>query len=156
MKVARALALIAGTTAAFAVLLYLARYFGGALPFPLGIFLQIAAVGVPAFFGAGLAQREGLPQPPLLAAAAYCLGSGIATSVLMGGGEPASSYVTVALVHTVSLTVMVPAMGGGFMTFIMNPLWLVATYLIAREGVSAVCKARPAPENRTSAAEDPP
>jgi hypothetical protein len=112
-------------------------------------------VGVPAFFGAGLAQRSGLPQPPLLAAAAYCLGSGIATAILMGGGETPARYITVALVHAVSLTVMVPATGGGFMTFIMNPIWLLAAYMIAREGVSAMGKPRTVPSSVSSVPDDP-
>ena len=155
MKAGRTLGLVAGMTAAFAVLLYLARYYGGALPFPLGIVLQVAAVGVPAFFGAGLAQRWGLPQPPLLAAAANCLGSGIATAILMGGGETAARYITVALVHAASLTVMVPAVGGGFMTFLMNPIWLLAAYMIAREGVSAVGKPRALPKSVSSVPDDP-
>ena len=155
MKAARILAILAGMTAAFAGLLYLARGYGGALPFPLGIILQVAAVGLPAFFGAGLAQRRGLPQPPLLAAVAYCLGSGVATAILMGSGETAVRYATVALVHAVSLTVMVPAMGGGFITFMLNPLWLIAAYMIAREGVSAMGKARLPSSGVTSVTDDP-
>jgi hypothetical protein len=64
----------------------------------------------------------------------------------MGGGESATRYITVALVHAVSLTVMVPAEGGGFMTFIMNPIWLLAAYMIGREGQCAFGRARMKPD----------
>lgn len=141
MMILRAAGVVLASAAAYAALLAPARYYGGAIPIPLGgLVVTVLAVALPGAGTALLARRWRLSRPSLLALAGYCLGSGAVTSVLMGGGEPAARYVLAGLAHAATATVLMPAEGGGFIPFWGNLLWVAIAFLFAQEGVSAARK----------------
>lgn len=129
----RALGLVAMSGLVWSGTLAASRYFG-----ILGIVGAIAGVGLPALLFGQLAGRRRLPQPLAWPLLGYCLGSGIATSILMGSGEAPARYAVVALAHSASLTTAIPAVGGGFVFVWMNLFWLVVVGLIASYGVETV------------------
>jgi len=149
MRWLRGLGLVLGGAAVWTPLLWAARYY--ALPFPFGLFAPVLACGLPAFFLAALAYRWRLPLPVAWAAAGYCLGSGVATAILMGDGEPPARYVEAALTHAGSLTMLAPAVGGGSIPLVGNLLWLAVVVIVGIYGVETYQKGRPAPRR-----EEPP
>ena len=72
--------------------------------------------------------------------------SGIFISYNMGGGEPIARYVQVALAHAVSLTVLAPAVGGGYLPLWGDLVWVVLAAFIAMYALEAAGgKRKPAP-----------
>jgi len=120
-----------------ALLLAAYRYYQGTLPFPLNLLAMLAAIGLPAYLVGIVASRRQLPLPPAWAVAGYCLGSGVATAVLMGAGETAGRYALTALAHAASFTVLVPAVGGGFVTVLENLLWMAVVVVTAIYGAES-------------------
>lgn len=132
--------LVVGASLLWVLTLWPSRYYGGVIPFPLGLFTSIAAVGLPAVAAALLACRLDLPRPRVWAAAGYCLGSAIVTSILMGTAESATRYVTVAAAHVATLTLLVPAEGGGFIPYWGDLLWVVVAFVLSGYGVDLYAK----------------
>ena len=137
MKWVRAAGLVLGLALLYALTLSLVRYFAPAIPPPFGLFAALPAAGLPAFFAAPLAYRWKLPQPLVWVGIGYCLGSGIATAALLGGGEAPARYLETALVHALSLTVLAPATDGGYLPLWGNLLWLAVAVVLGSYGLDA-------------------
>ena len=135
MKPLRAVGLVLGGAAVWSVTLWLARRYP--VEPPTAVFTTVAAVGLPAFFGGALAYRWRLWQPPLWLALGYCLGSGIAVAALMAPGLALEQYASAALAHAGSLTVLVPAPGGGVQPWWPNLVWLAGVVVITLFGIDA-------------------
>ena len=133
----RGLGLVLASGVVWALLLWPVRYYQPVIPFPFGLFAMVLAAGLPAFFAAALAYRWRLPQPVVWAGAGYCLGSGIATAILMGPGETPGRYLQVAAAHAASLTALMPEAGGGLGLALGNLLWLAAAVIVGMYGIDA-------------------
>jgi hypothetical protein len=135
MKWLRGAGLLLGSAAIWTGTLWLQYHHGPA--FPLGLFTLIAAIGLPAFFAAALAYRFRLPQPVAWAVAGYCLGAGLFTAVNMPPPQPLARYLSVALAHAASLTILAPATDGSFVPLPANLLYLSIAVFTALYGVDA-------------------
>jgi hypothetical protein len=140
MKALRGVGLVLGGALAWVVTLRLATAL--ALAYPLGLFVQVAALGLPAFFAAALAYRWRLPQPLIWTVAGYCLGSGLdtafsyvefcrSTGEAWSVGRCAQAFAMNAL----SLGVEEPVAGGGFAPVWGNMLWLATVIAVGLYGI---------------------